>query len=94
MRNTGQMLAFTMYVPQGVGNVRFPGVKDARILDVLAACWERTKDMVVPQFRDGECDVRVLWDEAVAEAMGWDVDELARLRNLLHREPHVRGLGQ
>ena len=93
MRNTGQMLAFTMYVPQGVGNVRFPDVKDARILNVLAACWDLTKDEVVPQFRDGECDVRVLWDEAVAEAMGWDADELARLRNLLHREPHVRGLG-
>ena len=31
--------------------------------------------------------------EAVADAMGWDADELARLRNLLHQEPHVRGLG-
>ena len=48
--------------------------------------------MVVPQFRDGECEVRRLWDEAVAEAMGWDADELARLRLLLHQEPHVRGL--
>ena len=37
--------------------------------------------------------MRRLWDEAVAEAMGWDPDELARLRNLLHQEPHVRGLG-
>jgi len=25
--------------------------------------------------------------------MGWDADELARLRHLLHQEPHVRGLG-
>ena len=49
--------------------------------------------MVVPQFRDGECEVRRLWDEAVAEAMGWDADELTRLRLLLHQEPHVRGLG-
>lgn len=37
--------------------------------------------------------MRRLWDEAVAEAMGWDADELARLRHLLHQEPHVRGLG-
>ena len=49
--------------------------------------------MVVPQFRDGECEVRRLWDQAVAEAMGWDAAELKRLRLLLHREPHVRGLG-
>ena len=47
----------------------------------------------MPQFRDGECEVRRLWDEAVAEAMGWDAAELARLRLLLHQEPHVRGLG-
>ena len=25
--------------------------------------------------------------------MGWDPEELHRLRALLHREPHVRGLG-
>ena len=49
--------------------------------------------MVVPQYRDGECEVRRLWDEAVAEAMGWDAEELTRLRLLLHQEPHVRGLG-
>ena len=49
--------------------------------------------MEVPNFRDSECEVRRLWDEAVAEAMGWDVVELARLRDLLHQEPHVRGLG-
>ena len=25
------------------------------------------------QFRDGECDTRAnIWDEAVAEALGWD----------------------
>ena len=30
---------------------------------------------------------------AVAEAMGWDPEELARLRELLNNEPHVRGLG-
>ena len=49
--------------------------------------------MPVPQFRDGECEVRRLWDEAVAETMDWDAGELARLRHLLNQEPHVRGLG-
>ena len=37
--------------------------------------------------------MRRLWDEAVAEALGWDAAELSRLRRLLHKEPHVRGLG-
>ena len=47
----------------------------------------------VPQFRDGECRVRSLWDEAVVEALGWDAAELSRLRELLHNEPHLRSLG-
>ena len=49
--------------------------------------------MVIPQFSDDECEVRRLWDEAVAVSMGSDANELYRLRNLLHQEPHVRGLG-
>ena len=44
-------------------------------------------------FRDGECEVRVPWENGVCEAKGWDPGELARLRDLLNNEPHVRGLG-
>lgn len=93
MRNTGRKLAWPQYRPRGVGSIRIPDVKDERILGILSGCWERTKDMEVPQFGEGECDVRRLWDEAVAEAMDWDPDELSRLRHLLHREPHVCGIG-
>ena len=93
MRNAGKTLSFPTYAPAAVTNIRIPDVKDERIRQTLAACWERTRDMLVPQFRDGECEVRRLWDEAVADAMGWDAEELGRLRRLLHREPHVRGLG-
>ena len=93
MRNTGMTLDYPTYPPAAYSNIRIPDIKDGRVRQILADCWERTKDMEVPQFRDGECEVRRLWDEAVADAMGWDADELARLRNLLHQEPHVRGLG-
>ena len=93
MRNTGMKLTYPTYPPAAYIGIRIPNVKDDRISQTLAACWERTKDMVVPQFRDGECEVRRMWDEAVAHAMNWDPEELARLRNLLHEEPHVRGLG-
>ena len=93
MRNTGMKLTYPTYPPAAYSNIRIPDIKDIRIRGILADCWERTRDMVVPQFRDGECEVRRLWDEAVAEAMGWDAEELARLRLLLHQEPHVRGLG-
>ncbi len=93
MRNAGRTLEFPMYMPAAYAGVRIPDIKDPRIRQVLADCWELTRDMEVPQFRDGECDVRRLWDEAVAEAMGWDANELTRLRNLLHIEPHVCGRG-
>ena len=93
LRNAGRKLAFPQYNPRPIENIRIPNAKDDRIRQALADCWERTKNMEVPQFRDGECKLRRLWDEAVAEAMGWDVEELARLRELLNKEPHVRGLG-
>ena len=93
MRNPGRKLSFPSYSPKATNNLKVPDIKDDRIRGILADCWERTKDMIVPQFRDGECEVRRLWDEAVAEAMGWDAAEVTRLRLLLHQEPHVRGLG-
>ena len=93
MRHPGRKIPFPTYSAEEAGNLMVPEVKDARIRQILADCWEQTRDMEVPQFRDGECEVRRLWDEAVAEAMDWDAAELARLRHLLHQEPHVRGLG-
>ncbi len=93
MRNAGMTLAYPNYPPAAYTKVRVPDIKDDQIREPLVRCWERTKNMEVPQYRDGECEVRRLWDEAVAEAMDWDADELARLRHLLHREPHVSGLG-
>ena len=93
MRSPGKKLSFPSYSPRSTNNLRVPDIKNDRIRQTLADCWERTKDLVVPQFRDGECEVRRLWDEAVAEAVGWDAAELTRLRLLLHAEPHVRGLG-
>ena len=93
MSNASRTIEFPMYRPAAAMKVRIPDIKDDRIRQILADCWERTRDIVIPQFRDGECEVRRLWDEAVAEAMGWDSQELARLRYLPHQEPHVRGLG-
>ena len=94
LRNPGRKLEFPTYSAEEAANLRVPDLGDERICSILAECWRYTADMKVPQFRDGECDVRRLWDEAVAEAMGWDPDWLSGLRQLLHGEPHVRGLGR
>ena len=94
MRNQGRTLEFPIYRPAGVSNLRIPDVRNnAQIRQTLAACWQQTKDTPVPQFRHGEHPVRQRWDAAVAQALGYHPAELTRLRNLLHQEPHVRGLG-
>ena len=76
MRGPGQTIEFPTYKPRTIEGLKVPDIKDDLIRGILAGCWERTKDMEVPQFRDGECEVRRLWDEAVADAMGWDAEEL------------------
>ena len=93
MCNPGRKLEFPQYSAAEIARVKIPDIRNRHIRTVLAEGWEQTRDMPVPQYREGECEVRRLWDDAVAEALGWDRGELARLRGLLHREPHVRGLG-
>ena len=94
MQNPGGTLVFPTYSTAEAANLRIPDVQnDARVRQILADCWDETREMAVPQYRDGECAVRRRWDDAVAAALGWDAAELGRLRGLLHQEPHVRGLG-
>ncbi|MCY4230498.1 MAG: hypothetical protein OXF26_06360, partial [Alphaproteobacteria bacterium] len=94
MRNPGKKLEFPTYSAKEGANLRLPDLNDTRICRIFTDCWLATASMDVPQYRDGECEVRRLWDEAVAEALGWDPDWLSGWRMLLHDEPHVRGLGR
>ena len=93
MRNPSKKLAFPTYSQAEASNLRIPDLSDRHIRETLATHWEHTRDIPVPQFRDGECEARRLWDNAVCDALGWDKEQMADIRNLLHREPHVRGLG-
>ncbi len=93
MRNPGGRLAFPQYSIEMAELLPVPDLTEAHISSTLTACWEATRDIQVPQYRDGECEVRQVWDVAVCEALGWDETEIASLRKLLHDEPHVRGLG-
>ena len=94
MQNPGKKLTFPVYRPGSYGEICIPDLTDDTVTSALAMCWDRTRDMDVPQYRDGECEVRRLWDEAIAEVLGWDLAWLSGLRHLLHDEPHVRGLGR
>ena len=93
MRNPGMTLEFPKYRPAGLKTIRLPDLSDKDTVERLVRCWETTADMEVPQYREGECEVRRIWDNAVSDALGWDRKWLTGRRQLLHREPHVRGLG-
>ncbi len=93
MRNPGRKLNFPNYRPAVINGLPIPDLYDPRICSTLADCWSATSQVSVPQFRDGECDIRGLWDAAVWDALGWDEAKITRLRKLLHAEPHVRGTG-
>ena len=68
MRNPGKKINFPYYSAEATKNIRVPDPTNHAMSRILAECWEQTKDMNVPQFREGDCKVREQWDEAVAEA--------------------------
>lgn len=91
MKNAGRKLGWPKYNPGAIKQVCIPNINDGQIVNILSDCWEATKRMKVPHFGDGECTVRQLWDQAVADAMGWESGDLEELRLLLHKEPYVHG---
>ena len=93
MRNPGRKLSFPNYRPSIINDLPLPDLSDQRICSTLFDSWLATRDVAVPQFRDGECEIRQLWDAAVCVALGWDDAQVAEWRKRLHDEPHVRGLG-
>ncbi len=91
LRIPGMSLDFPTYSPSSLRTIMIPNFKDKDIYKILKECWDNTKDMEVPQYRDGECEVRQLWDKAVCDALDLDYEYISKLRNLLHKEPYVRG---
>ena len=93
LRNPAKSLDFPTYNPAAWGVIKCPDIRNDNVIEILEKCWHATAGMDVPQFRDGECEVRRLWDEAVCSALGWDIDYISNLRQLLNAEPHVCGRG-
>ncbi len=93
MRHSGKKLAFPTYAVDTASQIRVPDISDQNVLDPLRECWEQTRKMTVPQYRDGECYVRRIWDSAVCAATGWEYEEVTEWRLLLHQEPRVRQVG-
>ena len=94
-RSRGRKLSFPLYNPKVYTNLMVPDIRqDSELRTALANCYDETQHLLVPQFREGECEVRVEWDRCVCKAMGWDQDYLRDALFRLHREPVCRGLGR
>ena len=94
MRSRGLTLDFPKFSTKEIGNTMVPDIQnDEFALTVLSQCYDRTCDAHVPQYRDGECEVRIEWDRAVEKALGWYDGYLGNTRASLHKEPYVRGMG-
>ena len=91
LRIPGMSLNYPTYNPAALKTISVPDFKNDKIYKILEKCWESTKGMEVPQYRDGECEVRQLWDKAVCDALNLDYKYMSKLRNLLHKEPIIRG---
>ena len=66
---------------------RDPG--ETAAIAALTAAYQRTKNEATAQYRDGRCAVRDTWDEAVAHALGIDVETIFEYAELLASEPAV-----
>ncbi len=92
MRLGGQFLHYPRYNTSSVNALPIPDINDDTSITMLAECWRDTRAETVPQLRDGYTDIRRRWDAAVCDALGWDIEEITRLGELLAREPRVRGV--
>ncbi|WP_419919433.1 hypothetical protein [Candidatus Poriferisocius sp.] len=92
MRLGGRFLHFPNYNTAAVNALPMPDISNPSLVEVLADCWQATRQEIVPQFRDGYTEVRRRWDAAVCTALGWSMDEITELGELLAREPRVRGV--
>ncbi len=92
MRLGGRFLHFPNYNTAAVNLLPIPDINDDACLEHLAECWQATRGEVIPQFRDGYTQVRRRWDATVCTALGWDIDEITELGEMLAREPRVRGV--
>ena len=88
-RQSPSELTFPVYRPSGMTTTRCPDPGETGAIEALNSAYELTKNEETPQYRDGRCTVRDTWDEAVAQALGIDVETIFEYAELLAKEPAV-----
>ncbi len=92
MQQSSKKLSYPNYAVDTVNNLLIPDITDQKIVSTLISGWQATHGETIPQLRDGYTEVRQRWDAAVCEALGWDINEVSKLGELLANEPRIRGV--
>lgn len=83
-----------MYQPACIKALVVPntsGSRWQRQREPLLEAYRATKDMIVPQYREPNADVRRTWDHAAAKAAGIPIGAIDGWRKLMNAEPFVAG---
>ena len=83
-----------MYQPAAIKALVVPNTAGAhwqRMRQPLLDAYRATKNMIVPQYREPDAEVRRIWDQAVAKAAGITQRKVNGWRNLMDAEPFITG---
>ena len=87
----GKKLIYPRYAVEDQKKIYVPNLDGEMPFDTLLHAFEQTKSMEVKQYRDGNCEARKIWDEAVSEVSGIPLAKIEHWRTLLNNEPSVLG---
>lgn len=88
----GVSLGYPTYRPRGLLNILVPDPTNNDVIGTLAREWDRSKEEVVPPYKDGYAEIRRHWDTVVEQSMAEvEEGEVQQWGETLAREPWVCG---
>ena len=94
MHNRGRTLTYSDFMPNKLKLLSAPDPARADLAPLNAAYKSLASQELLPWPRMDECPVRAALDEAAADAVGLDRDEVSDWRRRLAQEPTIRGHGE
>ena len=94
MHNRGRTLTYSDFMPNKLKLFSAPDPAKADLAPLNAAYKSLAGQELLPWPRMDECPVRAALDEAAADAVGLDRDEVSDWRRQLAQEPTIRGHGE
>lgn len=94
MHNRGRTLTYADFMPNKLKSLPAPDPAKADLAPLNAAYKSLASQELLPWPRMDKCPVRAALDDAAADAVGLDRDEVSDWRRRLAQEPTIRGHGE